>query len=47
MSECKDCNGKEEEKMMPSITINVTYNDYRVLKDSSTYVDNLTMDSEE
>jgi hypothetical protein len=39
---------KNEKASMPNIVINITYNDNRVGKDESTYVDNVTMlDSEE
>jgi len=47
MSECKDCKTEEKNETMPHIVININYYDNRVKEDSSTYVDNVIMDSEE
>lgn len=50
MEECEKCKDNcehSEEISMPNIVINITYNDNRVNKDESNYIDNVTMDSED
>ncbi len=50
MEECKNCEcecHKEDGDKFPTIVVNLTYNDNRLNKDKSTYIDNVTMDSDE
>lgn len=41
MEECKDCTCNE--KAMPTIIVNIHYNDNRVHEDECNYVDNVDM----
>ena len=45
MSECENCKCRDDEMVMP-IVINISFNDNRMDKDESTYVDNVIMEAD-